>query len=187
MSTYAQEFTVALLRSQEAGLRVPDCELELDRRRLTDRAQAEFPHVLRHTVGELDLTEISAHCLSLHLELLPAVSRWLGCEVFYTLGWVDDETENGLFRFEETFIRDAIRTKQFKGTMKIHAWLTLPSLEIIDVTLFTTLAFAKKQPTMLGGVIARHPDDIQGMAYKPMLVGDDFLRRTGVLKNGNEL
>ncbi|RIY05224.1 hypothetical protein D0T11_20755 [Hymenobacter rubripertinctus] len=117
---------------------------------------------------------------------MSAVSRWLGCEVFYTLGWVDDETENGLFYFDEVFIRDVIRTKYSKNTMKIHAWLTLPSLEIIDITLFTTLAFAKKQPTMLGRVITRHPDYIQGMAYKPMLVGDDFLRQTGVLKNENE-
>ncbi|MFD2788085.1 hypothetical protein [Hymenobacter rubripertinctus] len=186
MSTYAQEFSRALLRSQEAGLHVPNCKLELNRRWLSDRAQAEFPYVLRHTVGELDFAEISAHCLSLNLELLSAVSRWLGCEVFYTLGWVDDETENGLFYFDEVFIRDVIRTKYSKNTMKIHAWLTLPSLEIIDITLFTTLAFAKKQPTMLGRVITRHPDYIQGMAYKPMLVGDDFLRQTGVLKNENE-
>lgn len=186
MSTYAQEFTTALLRSQEAGLSVPACKLELSCRWLSDRAQAEFPYVLRHTLGELDFAEISAHCLSLNLELLPAVSRWLGCEVFYTLGWIDDETEKGLFRFDETFIQDALRTGHSKDTMKIHAWLTLPSLEIIDVTLFTTLAFAKKQPAMLGGLITRHPDDIQGMAYKPMLVGDDFLRRTGVLKDGNE-
>jgi hypothetical protein len=67
------------------------------------------------------------------------------------------------------------------GNMNIHAWLTLPSTEIIDVSLATTMGIVQKRPEMLGLAITRPADELNGMAYKPMLVGDGFLRKTGLL------
>ena len=54
-------------------------------------------------------------------------------------------------------------------------------MEVIDVALVTTLAVLKGWREGHGAVLAKHADDITGMAYKPMLIGPDFLRKTDFL------
>lgn len=137
--------------------------------------------MLREGLGELELEEVMAQCLSINYRLRSVVQAWLGCPVLYTLGWIDDETERGMFRFDDVFIADMLRTGHKGGSVNIHAWLTLPSMEIIDVSLATTMGFAQKRPEMLGLAITRPADELNGMAYKPMLVGDEFLCKTGML------
>jgi hypothetical protein len=65
--------------------------------------------------------------------------------------------------------------------MNVHAWLTLPSMEIIDATLATTMAIAQGRPEQGGGVVMGHADGFTGFAYRPMLVGADSLQRAGLL------
>ena len=113
---------------------------------------------------------------------MAGVSAWLGCEVFYTLGWVDDGTEQGLFRFDDKFITERIDKSPVGTTIGIHAWLTLPSMEIIDVTLPTTYGLRCNYPEMFYHAITRPADELRGLAYKPMLVGDDFLYRAGLIQ-----
>lgn len=110
------------------------------------------------------------------------MEQWLGCPVLYTIGWVDDGTEKGMFKFDDAFIADKLNNGHAGGTVNIHAWLTLPSMEVIDVALITSIAVLQKLPEGHGGVLAQHPDELKGMAYKPMLVGPDFLRKSGILK-----
>ncbi|HDY9206502.1 TPA: hypothetical protein RRJ23_004704 [Klebsiella pneumoniae] len=64
--------------------------------------------------------------------------------------------------------------------MEIHAWLTLPSYEIIDLTLSTTFAVNHNQLENAGKFIAKKADDITGLIYRPMLVGDKYLEKIGV-------
>ncbi|EMX4958083.1 TPA: hypothetical protein QHC21_002963 [Raoultella planticola] len=64
--------------------------------------------------------------------------------------------------------------------MDIHAWLTLPSYEIIDLTLSTTFAINNNQPENAGIFIAKKADDVTGLIYRPMLVGDEYLKQIGV-------
>ncbi|HCB1767018.1 TPA: hypothetical protein MYP38_004857 [Citrobacter braakii] len=54
-------------------------------------------------------------------------------------------------------------------------------MEVIDVALATTIAVVQKLPQGHGAVLAKHADELRGMAYKPMLVGPDFLRKSGLL------
>ena len=63
----------------------------------------------------------------------------------------------------------------------MYAWLTLPSLEVIDVALVTSLAVLNGWDEGHGAVLAKHADEVTGMAYKPMLIGPDFLRKTGLM------
>jgi hypothetical protein len=181
MGTYAEEFTAAIARSQKYGLHVPNFEIEPTRCFLDSKAQNEFPYVVRDALGDLDFKDVVAQCLAIHYRMVDVIGDWLGCGVFYTIGWVDDMTPKGMFRFDDSFIEDKLATKHRGGSVNIHAWLTLPSMEIIDVSLSTSMGFFQKDPKMFGRVIARHPDELKGMAYKPMLVGDDFLRKTGLL------
>lgn len=179
--SYAQEWSEAIERSRRLGLEVPAHMVEPDRRYLDTVKHAELPYVVRDGLGELDNVDVVAQCLSLHYRLIPVFEEWLQCPVLYTLGWVDTGTERGMFRFGEDFIESTLRKGHQGGTINIHAWLTLPSLEVIDMSLATTYGAIHKLPELHGSVISKYADDLTGMAYKPMLVGSDFLSKSGML------
>ncbi|WP_165841893.1 hypothetical protein [Paraburkholderia unamae] len=179
--SYAHEFAAAVTRSKEFGLLAPQFELETTRRWFDANRLARFPYVMRDGLGELGIEDLMSQCMSIHYRMRSVVQDWLDCPVMYTLGWIDDGTAHGMFKFDDAFITKMLRIGHNGGTVNLHAWLTLPSMEIIDVSLATTMGIAQKRPEMLGLTIIRPADELTGMAYKPMLVGDDFLRKTGLL------
>ncbi|QTD90882.1 hypothetical protein OHZ10_11740 [Burkholderia arboris] len=179
--TYEQEFLAAIERTKGFGLVPPAFTVSSKQRWFDADNLTRFPFVVRDALGELDFEDVVGQCMAIHYRLLPALNAWLGCSVFFTIGWIDDETEEGMFRFDEAFIAEMLRTGYVGGTVKLHAWLTLPSMEIVDMSLPTTMGVVQKRPEMLGGAITRYAGELKGMAYKPMLVGDDFLRKTGLL------
>ena len=68
------------------------------------------------------------------------------------------------------------------NSLSIHAWLTLPTMEILDFSLPTSFAIMHGNEEEIGGLIARHADSLTGgLKYHPMLVGEDFLRKSGGL------
>ena len=142
---------------------------------------AEFPYVVQIGLGGLEPLEVVAQCMMINHRLEPVMERWFGCPVIYTLGWIDDGTEKGMFRFDESFIADKLKNGHKSLKVNIHAWLTLPSMEIIDVTIATSMAVANNTTQGIGLALTRHADELEGFAYRPMLVGSDFLRRTGLM------
>ena len=180
-SKYATVWAAAIERSKRFNLTVPTHELKPAHRYLNDARHAEFPYVVQKGLGDLDFPDVVAQCLSLHYRLVPVLEAWLGCPVLYTLGWVDDGTDKGMFKFDESFIAEKLQSGHVGGTVNMHAWLTLPSLEVIDVALVTSLAVLNGWDEGHGAVLAKHADEVTGMAYKPMLIGPDFLRKTGLM------
>lgn len=178
---YADEWAAAVERSRRFGLDVPAHEVRPAHRYLTDARQAEFPYVVLRGLGEFDFPDVVAQCMAVHYRLMPVMQGWLGCPVLYTLGWIDDGTDTGMFKFDHSFISSKLKHGHAGGSVNLHAWLTLPSMEVIDVALATTIAVVKRKPEGYGRVLAKHADELDGMAYKPMLVGTDFLRKTGLL------
>ncbi len=179
--SYANEWAAAIERSKRFCLEVPSHEVQPAQRYLTDARHAEFPYVVQRGLGNLDFPDVVAQCMSIHYRLVPVLEKWLGCPVLYTIGWVDDGTDKGMFKFDDAFVADKLQNGHSSSTANIHAWLTLPSMEVIDVALVTTLAVLKGWKEGHGAVLAKHADEITGMAYKPMLVGPDFLRKSGLL------
>lgn len=179
--SYLKDWNDAISRTSRFGLNLPLHDVTPDVKYLTPKRQIEFPHVVRASLGELDYPDIVAQCLSIHHRLQPVLEEWLKCPVLYTIGWIDDGTSKGMFKFDDTFIEETLR-RGFKGHhLNIHAWLTLPSLEVIDVALVTSMAVAQKLKEGHGGVIAKPADEMSGMSYKPMLIGTGFLERIGAL------
>jgi hypothetical protein len=180
-TNYTSEWSAAVERSERFGLTVPPHNVEPDTRFLNARRIAEFPYVVRRRLGDVGPSDVMAQCLSMNYRVLPVMADWFGCAVLYTLGWIDDGTERGIFKFDDAFIADKLRNGHKPGEVNIHAWLTLPSMEIIDVTLATTFAITHGRPEQGGGVLMGYADGFKGFAYRPMLVGTDFLRRVGLL------
>jgi hypothetical protein len=132
-------------------------------------------------LADFNIADLMLQCMSIHYRLAPALHAWLGCPVLYTIGWVDDGTERGVFKFGDDFIDDELQNGLGGGKINLHVWLTLPGMEIIDAALATTYAELHGLKEGRGGVLAMRAYDVRDMAYKPMLVGADFLRKAGVL------
>lgn len=181
--SYASEWKAAIERTERFNLRVPP-QQQTTGLLLDEKRYSEFPYVVQEALGEIGTEDLAAQCLSIHYRLAPVIERWLGCPVSYTIGWIEDGSEQGMFRFGDDFIDEKLRNPAPPGgTVNIHAWLTLPSMEIIDVALATTMGKVQNRPDMYGLVISKKADDLEGMAYKPMLVGDDFLLKSGLLQS----
>jgi len=179
---YAAEWSAAVERTRRFSLRIPSHQIEVDQCFLTADRHAEFPYVVRQGLGDLDFSDVVAQCLSIHYRLAPIIQKWLACPVLYTLGWVNYGTDEAMFKFDDAFIAKMLKYGYAGGALDIHAWLTLPSMEVIDVALSTTIAVLQNMPEGYGGVIAQPADGLKGFAYKPMLVGSDFLFKSGLLK-----
>jgi len=186
MDNYQVLFENAVTRTRKHGLRVPHIDYA-PTRLLTDDFHKQFPYKLRDAVGNIGVNELLLQCLSIHHRLLPAMRDMLKSDVFFTIGWMrmldSDGIVKRLYEFDDDWVATCLKQGTSGGpTAKLHAWLTLPSMEIIDLSIMTSIAIVHELPEGLGGVLANHADElVNGVRYVPMLVGDDFLRRTGML------
>lgn len=182
-SRYHQEWSRAIQRSKQFDLQLPSslARKPSKQRYLTDENKQKIGGLYQSIMGSSDPEAHVGQCVSLHLETQDAVSKLLGCEALFTLGWIYRPNSTNLFEFDELFIAHSLQDGLF-GEVNIHAWLTLPSMEIIDASLGTTLGVLWNDPKLIGGITAAHADELQGgIEYKPMLIGQDFLIRTGAL------
>lgn len=179
--SYAQEWYKAVARTTELGLTLPKHKVNTNIQILTDERQKAFHNVLKDSLGELNYKDVVAQCISIHYRLLPVIEKWLDCPVLYTLGWIDDGTDEGMFKFDDAFIMNKLQNGCSGDRVSMHAWLTLPSMEVIDVSLATSISVMNNLTEGHGGVIAKHADLLNGMTYKPMLIGVDFLRKSRLL------
>lgn len=185
--TYAADWAAALERTARFGLAVPAQPAPTEERYLTAARHAEFPYVVRRAMGELEARDIVGQCMAIHIRLRSVLEEWLGCAAHFTIGWVDVDAGMPLFKFDDTFIADKLASGHPGGQIGLHAWITLPTMEVIDMSLPTTFAVVQNLKEGHGSVIASRADELKGFAYRPMLVGDDFLRKTGILIEGSIL
>lgn len=177
---YAEEFIAAADRTKRLSLKCPDFSV-IDKRFLSEEKMNKFPYALRDAVGEIGIEELVAQCLSIHHKLAEPVSNILEAPVYYTIGYVET-SEGSLFKQNEESLKTILESGLPSLELNIHAWLTLPSMEVLDVSLSTSLAVIKKMEKGLGGVIAAKADELKdGISYHPLLIGDDFLRKTDAL------
>lgn len=181
MSTYLQDFNAAIKRSADHKLKAPSFQHEPTRKYLQGNQLEKLAFALPYCMQDLSDKEVSARCHVIHHRFAPLVSGLLGCPALYTLGWIDDGTPKGIYRgFDDSFIAAALDGKYSGKTMDFHAWLTLPSMEIIDLTLVTTHAVNSETDDGLRVSMLGPPESFLPLAYKPMLVGVEFLDKVGI-------
>lgn len=180
--SYITEWKTAIERTERFGLKLPDCRLQSEKRYLTPQFIQEFPYILQKELGVIEKNEVISQCLTFHLRILPILQKHLECGAYFTIGWIDILHTDFLFKFDDLFIEKSIKNKGFNKNINIHSWITLDSMEIIDATFSTTIAMAQKNENGYGGIIMQHDDTSKGLFYMPMLVGDDFLVKSGAMK-----
>jgi len=170
-SRYATEWAAAIERTKRFGLEAPKCQMHPRRRYLTSKHMEELPRIVSEEFGNLEMSNVNAQCVAMSYRFAPVVRDWLGCPAIFTLGWIDNGTAEGMFKFDETLIADILKNGCAHDALSVHAWITLPSAELIDLTIATT-AVKKNHPDGYMYVLAKHADELVGIEYKPMLVGD---------------
>lgn len=176
---YLKNFHKAIERSLNLGLLTPKVTYE-ENRYLSSELLNKLPLILYRELGAINPLELHKNCMGIHYRLKPVFEKLLNTEVYLTLGNAK-VYDQYLFEIEENEIKNLLINK-VQEPLNIHAWLTLPSMEIIDLTLATTYSIANKTEEGLGAAITKHYSELTlGMTYEPMLIGDDFLRKTGGL------
>jgi len=181
VATYFDEFVEAQQRTAKFNLASPKIQ-EPTKRLLTPAKLAQFPSVVRDAVGELSLNEVVAQCLSIHFRLQRPLEEFFDVPIIFTIGYVYTPPSY-LFRQTEAELLKLLQDGMRGPQVNLHAWLTLPSMEIIDLSLATSIAVIHKNKEGLGGVFASHADELKhGLRYHPMLLGTDYLERIGALQ-----
>lgn len=177
---YKVEFEKAVSRTKEFNLNCPKIEFS-EGALLTPEKMQKFPNVLRDTVDKIGVEEVVAQCLSIHYRLSDVIAELFDTPCYFTIGYVET-IERLMFHQTEQELKTILQNGINGSSLNIHAWLTLPTMEIMDFSLPTSYAILNKTDKGIGGVIAGHPDSLtDGMKHHPMLVGEDFLRKSGCL------
>ncbi|WP_052502762.1 hypothetical protein [Halarcobacter anaerophilus] len=177
--SYETNFHKAISRTRRLGLNLPKIDFS-EERYLTEDYQE---YLFKNLVNEVfNTNEIDAQCMSFNYRIREYFHEITDNNFMYTIGYVK-YNDKLMFEQTEKSLKNMLNygIQSIDGSINIHVWLTLPSMEIIDLTLATTLGKVWNKPELIGRLFTRHADEFDGMQYIPLLVGDDFLRKTGAL------
>lgn len=177
--TYIEKLRTAYDFTEKLGAsftRLPETKTELFTAELGERL-----HVAILNLGINSFAGAVGQCVKWSHALRPHAEKVLGAPVLLTFGQVLHPSRayfNPSWVDLQNWYHKGFRVSDFEGRsgMNMHAWWTLPSGEIIDVTLWSTLSVAWKRPELLGAVTGGWPDEIApNPTYVPMAVGDDYI------------
>jgi len=182
MNTYKDEFLKAVELARSLGYDYKNVNI-VDRRIINQSSLNNLSAVLQQILGSLSPYEIAAQCFITNLEILPAIESVFNCKVYYTLGYYTQFGED-IFKFTQKDIELWLKKGIPEFTnINMHAWITLDSTEIIDVTLLTSIGVATNNIELIGTIINSHPNDFDnGMVYHPVVLGHKILQDIGVLR-----
>lgn len=176
--TYKDEYKEAIKRTKKLKLKLPNIEIS-DNIYLNEPFLNKFDKIIKKY--DFHSSDIYLKCYDFNYEIKKILDTQLDFNFMYTIGYIEVNNEP-YFQSTENELLKMIQDKKPNyndGGLKIHVWLTLPSMEIIDFTLPTTLN--NKFPKIpKGGVIMRHADENNYIKHKPLLVGDDFFKKIKV-------
>lgn len=177
---YKDEFMLALKRTGDWGLDVPDFEYSNNFVTSEDNLKI-LSNTLQDCLGDKPYSELSGQCFGFNLLIKEQLEIKLKMKLYYTLGYIFYEGRN-VFYSEEQELKKLIKTQIQPGSVNLHAWLTSSNYEIIDITFPTTEAFATNNEKLKGMVIAKHYDKLtKDLTYHPQLIGHSYLYKIGAL------
>ena len=178
---YEKEFIEALERTNRFGLCSPEYT-ETTTRYLSDTVIEELPHVVCNHIGLVNPNQLILQCLSINIRLKTILSEYFKCPIYYTIGHVKINDEVAYEQTEETLF-SMLKNGNSSPTVDLHAWLTLPSMELIDLSIASSYAKINRKPEVLGNLISLHPSELtKGLSFHPMLIGEVFLEKIGALR-----
>ncbi|MCG9625398.1 hypothetical protein L1D34_11135 [Vibrio mediterranei] len=151
--------------------------INLDDSPIDEKTRSRIYSTIQSQLGQFSAEEVSQQCFGITSLLKNELEKFLNTEIYYTLGYI-------LLEGKPTFHTDLDTLKSYIGqditsssrAINLHAWLTTSSGEIIDATLMTTIGVIRKQPELLGGVIASFNESLKDLSYHPQIIGEQYLK-----------
>lgn len=174
--SYNNQFIEATRFTRELGFQVVDLSPLAGELVSPENGQRVMAHVKNG--GIPDVSASAMQCLKWTHALQPYVEAGLGCSVMLTIGQITTSKRPIYDATQEDFARWAksgINIDDFanRSGFNFHAWYTLPTMEILDLTLWSTLAVVWEKPQLRGQIIGGWPDLIApDPTFKPIVVGN---------------
>lgn len=188
--SYRALFEKAVERTAELGLSIPEI-VYTDKTYWTPEALSSFDAYIREERRELladGLVGSSERRVQIHVGLLEPLQEFFSCKVYLTVGSVT-RSKNEWYALSDKEVRQWLKEGAYGDDLNLHAWLTLDSLEILDMTFLPTVVgigerseFSRRAITISPDLLPRAQPQIplypsNGLKYQPFVVGLDFLRK----------
>ncbi|MCG9575352.1 hypothetical protein L1D14_03790 [Vibrio tubiashii] len=178
--TYTQQFDDAISRTKHMGFETP--ESGLNGKPLNEHTRTQVYSIIQELLSQFSPQDVSQKCFWATLMLKQELEQRLEDRFTFTLGYITLEGKQVFHTDIETLCSYMDGKNQPQSSaVNLHAWLTTSGGEIIDVTLMTTLSVVRKQPDLMGGVIASFNESLRDLSYHPQLTGDEYLKACGFL------
>jgi hypothetical protein len=186
--SYRALFAQAVERTVELGLSKPEI-VYTDKTYWTPEAMSGFNTLIREERKELladGLDGSTERRIQIHVGLIEPLQKFLACTAYLTVGSVR-RSKNEWYALSEKEVRQWLKEGAYGDDLNLHAWLTLDSMEILDMTFLPTIVGISEKSEFSRRTIATNPDALpraqpqssayptNGLKYQPFVVGLDFL------------
>ncbi|NQY43517.1 MAG: hypothetical protein HRT87_09265 [Legionellales bacterium] len=186
---YVDDFIEAVKFTSELGFKTPQIfyrkdNLELNK--LNDIHQIIYDIFSKCQ----DIEDLAFSCCHYSQQLSDIIMEKTNYKAYLTIGTT---IEGGYARFKITTDQIRERTEAIKNDPEnnnskwsYHAWVTLETMEIIDITYFASLiACGALKPKIKNkfNYLFNKNNDIIGVDFKPLIVGNDIAERLNFFKN----
>ncbi|MDW6004449.1 hypothetical protein [Vibrio mangrovi] len=177
---YKKQFIDAFNITKSLGFETDS--IDLNGALLDQNTRAKIYSTIQNQLGKFSPEEVSQQCFGATYILKNELEQLLDKKFYYTLGYIDLEGKS-VFYTDFDVLKGYMgqQNKTFSQPINLHAWLTTTGGEIIDATLMTTLSVVRKQPELLGGVIASVNESLTDLSYHPQIIGEEYLKDCGFM------
>lgn len=186
-NSYKNYFGEAISRTAAFKMGLPNEDLvnlgkDTNRYSTHENQMGVGQHIYK-SLGGFTAKDITAQCLKYSILSKPLIDEYLGIKTILTIGYVVDGGKER-FKFGDIDIVNMMNKSPEKYSSKaanVHAWLTLPSFEIFDLTFRESKNDIANYPFnaergfdfIFNSLDSLHSK--QQLVYVPMLVGNDCL------------
>lgn len=139
-----------------------------------------MPYLLQN--GYFSSQELSGNCVAVHLLIKSVLKQRFGLECYITIGSMHGEGWN-YCAMSYSYIQQELKSPNPNTELQAHIWLTLPDGSIIDWTGQAWCDLQEKITHKLEEcLVYLAPNEFNPEHYyKPYLVGEEFLVRSGTI------
>ena len=158
---YRDAFKKAVNRTLQKNLDTSEVEYEGVKLLNKDNV-AKLSEQFQRFFSDYSVDDLAGKCISMHRDAKPIIEDVLSCSVMLTIGYVT-ENDQVYFKFSDEDIDYWLSNQEGvlkSGKIKVHVWITLPTMEIIDLSLNVTLMKISGSGASEVNVIFGHADNL---------------------------
>lgn len=156
-----------------------ECKLSQKSGKIDD----EVIESLSRFLGNKYASDADRKCFELHHALMLHLEQDIGLKTELTFGYVDTG-HSVWFKFEESDVTKWLNHQNYKTSAEYHVWLTLPSMEILDVSFAATVIRASGESVSEWHIVGQSPDTLPELRYYPVFLGIGLAHACGLVGVG---